>query len=127
MATNILLVDDEYHIIELFEMLLVHEGYNVLTASNGAECLQILKEHTVDLIVLDVRMPDMDGWETLRSMSEIPNLSDIPVILSTARTSSVDKVLGLQVFGVKDYLVKPFRPSDLLASIRRALGEGEAG
>lgn len=125
MATNILLVDDEPDIIELLEMFLTHEGYNVLIASNGEECLEILQQHVVDLIVLDVRMPYMDGWETLRNINEYPDLSEIPVILSTARTSSVDKVLGLQVFGVKDYLVKPLRLAELLASIERVLGEKE--
>lgn len=123
----ILVVDDEAPIVRLVKAKLRLDGYEVLTAARGDEALDILQIQTPDLVVLDVMMPDMDGFETLR---RIRQHSQVPVVMLTARGSDADKLQGLQS-GADDYITKPFNPDELEARIaavlRRAGGSKSSG
>ncbi len=119
----ILVVDDEAPIVRLVKAKLLLDGYEVLTASRGDEALSILQLQTPDLIVLDVMMPDMDGFETLR---RIRQHSQVPVVMLTARGSDSDKLQGLQS-GADDYITKPFNPDELEARIAAVLRRSGGG
>jgi two-component system KDP operon response regulator KdpE len=113
----ILIVDDEPPIVRLVKAKLKVDGYEVLTATRGDEALRILEDEVPDLVVLDVMMPDMDGFETLR---RIRQHSQVPVVMLTARGSDADKLKGLQS-GADDYVTKPFNPDELEARISAVL------
>jgi DNA-binding response OmpR family regulator len=113
----ILVVDDEPRIIEAVGMNLELEGYQVFSASNGYEALQKLTKDLPDLVILDVRMPEIDGFETLRKIREV---STVPVIMLTVRGEEVDKIKGLDL-GADDYITKPFNPKELVLRIRAVL------
>lgn len=113
----ILVVDDEPPIVRLIKAKLRIDGYEVLTASRGAEALEILERDSPDLVVPDVMMPDMDGFETLR---RIRQHSQVPVVMLTARGSDADKLKGLQS-GADDYITKPFNPDELEARVAAVL------
>lgn len=114
---RILIVDDEPGLRELVRINLEHEGFAVLQAEGGSECLTAVRESHPDLVILDVMMPDMDGWETCRKLREF---SSIPVLMLTARVQSKDIVTGLES-GADDYLLKPFNMDELLARVRALL------
>lgn len=118
----ILVVDDEPPIVRLVKAKLRVDGYEVLTATRGEQAIEIVQQESPDLVVLDVMMPDMDGFETLR---RIRQFSTVPVVMLTARGSDMDKLKGLQS-GADDYITKPFNPDELEARIaavlRRTLG-----
>ncbi len=114
---TILVVDDEARLRDVVRLNLEMEHYNVLEASNGVEALEQLREHLPDLVVLDVMMPEMDGFETLRHIREV---STVPVIMLTVRQTEQDKIRGLDL-GADDYLAKPFSPRELLSRIRALL------
>jgi DNA-binding response OmpR family regulator len=120
-APHVLCIEDEPEMIELVRLILERKGYRVTGAVGGIEGLEILNTHKPDLILLDLMMPDIDGWEVYRQMKADPNLADIPVIVVTAKAQSIDKVLGLHIAKVEDYITKPFGPQELLASISRVL------
>lgn len=113
----ILVVDDEPPIVRLVKAKLRVDGYEVLTATRGEEALAIVNQESPDLVVLDVMMPDMDGFETLR---RIRQQSTVPVVMLTARGSDMDKLKGLQS-GADDYITKPFNPDELEARIAAIL------
>lgn len=123
----ILVVDDEPAIVRLVRAKLQADGYAVITAARGEEALELLDEERPDLIVLDLMMPGMDGFETLRHIRE---RGQTPVIMLTARSGDADKLRGLQG-GADDYLTKPFNPDELSARVgavlRRAAGAAPAG
>src|SRR5947209_11941600 len=114
---TILIVDDEPRIRDFVRMNLELEHYQVIEASNGQEALDALREHLPDLIVLDVKMPEMDGFETLHNIREV---STVPVIMLTVRQNEQDKIRGLDL-GADDYIAKPFSPRELLSRIRALL------
>lgn len=114
---SILVVDDEPRIIDFVRMNLELEGYRVLEASNGYETLDRLKADLPDLIILDVMMPEMDGFETLQHIREVSN---VPVIMLTAKNEEIDRVRGLDL-GADDYISKPFSNRELLSRIRALL------
>ena len=114
---TILVVDDEPRIVEAVGMNLELEGYQVSSASNGYEALQKLTEDLPDLVILDVMMPKVDGFETLREIREV---STVPVIMLTVRGEEIDKVKGLDL-GADDYITKPFNPKELVLRIRAVL------
>lgn len=114
---RILIVDDEEGLRELVKINLEHEGYGVVQAENGAEGLNLVREEKPDLVILDVMMPEMDGWEVCR---EIRSFSTMPVLMLTARSQSQDVVAGLDS-GADDYLVKPFNMDELNARVRALL------
>lgn len=114
---TILIVDDEPRIRDFVRMNLELEHYRVEEASNGLEALEQLRNTLPDLVILDVSMPEMDGFEALRHMREV---STVPVIMLTVRQSETDKIRGLDL-GADDYLAKPFSPPELLSRIRALL------
>jgi DNA-binding response OmpR family regulator len=119
--TRILCIEDEAEMIDLTRLVLEREGFEVLGAVGGSQGLEIVKREKPDLVLLDLMMPDIDGWEVYRQMKADEESAQIPVIVVTAKAQSIDKVLGLQVAKVDDYITKPFGPKELLESIRRIL------
>lgn len=117
MAKTILVVDDEKRLVSLVESYLTQEGYRVVTAYNGAEALTVAQKEKPDLIILDVMMPEMDGYEFMRRHRAESNT---PIILLTARVDDEEKVIGLEV-GADDYITKPFRPRELMARVKAVL------
>jgi two-component system response regulator VicR len=118
---RILVVDDEADIRESLQDLLLIEGYQVETASNAAEGLRKMERRGYDLVLLDLMMPDMDGWEVYQQMKADEKTKDIPVIVVTAKAQSIDRVLGLHIAKVDDYIAKPFSPQDLMNSVEKVL------
>ncbi|MCG7409637.1 response regulator transcription factor [Paenibacillus sp. ACRRX] len=114
---TILLVDDEKEIIELIQIYLKNEGYNLLQASNGEEALALLQNNRVDLIILDVMMPKMDGIQACMKIREENNT---PIIMLSAKSQDIDKITGLSI-GADDYVTKPFNPLVLLARVKSHL------
>ncbi|NOU98507.1 response regulator transcription factor [Paenibacillus planticolens] len=116
-GATLLVVDDEKEIIDLLKIYLNNEGYQLLTASDGIEALEILQTQTVDLIILDVMMPRMDGIETCMKIREEKQM---PIILLSAKGQDIDKITGLSI-GADDYVVKPFSPLEILARVKSHL------
>lgn len=114
---NILICDDEKDIVSALEIYLRAEGYETVAAYNGREALEALARHDIQLVLLDIMMPELDGIST---MSRLREHSNVPVILLTAKSEDTDKVLGLNV-GADDYVTKPFNPVELLARVRSQL------
>lgn len=114
---TILVVDDEPGLRELLRINLEHEGFRVIQAENGAVALDAVRKHHPDLMVLDVMMPEMDGWEACRRLRAF---SRLPVLMLTARVSKRDTVMGLES-GADDYLVKPFDVDEFVARVRALL------
>ena len=114
---RILVVDDEAGLRELVRINLEHEGFAVFQAENGAQCLEMVHESRPDLVIMDVMMPEMDGWEACKKIREF---STVPVLMLTARVQSQDIVAGLDS-GADDYLLKPFNMDELMARVRALL------
>jgi len=126
MPKKILAVDDERHIVRLVEVNLQRAGYEVVTAYDGREALEKVQSENPDLVVLDVMMPYMDGFEVLKSLKADPATAEIPVIMLTAKAQDADVFKGWQS-GVDCYLTKPFNPMELLTFVKRifdSLGNG---
>jgi two-component system alkaline phosphatase synthesis response regulator PhoP len=118
MSRKILTCDDEKNIVRLIQVNLERQGYEVVTAYNGRECLEKVASDKPDLIVLDLMMPEMTGFEVLEELKKNPETQNIPVIMLTARTQDQDVLRGWQS-GVECYLTKPFNPIELLTFIKR--------
>jgi two-component system alkaline phosphatase synthesis response regulator PhoP len=121
--TTLLVVDDEPNIVELAKLYLEQEGYRVEGAGNGADALSKMNSLKPSLIVLDLMLPDIDGFEVCR---EIRKKSDIPILMLTARKEDVDKIVGLEL-GADDYITKPFNPRELVARVKAILRRYKAG
>ncbi|MGF1503610.1 MAG: response regulator transcription factor [Chloroflexi bacterium] len=119
---RILVVDDEARMIDFIRMNLEVEGFQVLEARNGIEALDVVRKHIPDLIILDIMMPQLDGFETLRMLREF---SSIPVIMLTARGEEEDKVRGLEL-GADDYVTKPFGVRELISRVKAVLRRTES-
>ena len=129
-AVRIVCIEDDPQIIELVRTILGRKGYQVIGAAGGQEGLTLVQVQRPDLILLDLMMPDLDGWEVYRRLKEDPLLAPVPVIVVTARAQDIDRVLGLHVAHVDDYLSKPFTPKQLTDSVERILarrGAASAG
>lgn len=113
----ILVVDDESRMIRFIRMNLELEGYQVIEAGNGIQALENVRQHVPDLVVMDVMMPEMDGFETLRLLREI---STVPVILLTVKSDEEDRIHGLEL-GADDYITKPFSPRELISRVKAVL------
>lgn len=120
---RILCIEDEAEMIELMRLVLEREGFEVTGAMGGEQGLKAMRQEKPDLILLDLMMPGIDGWEVYRQMRADKELTEIPVIIVTAKAQSIDKVLGLQVAKVADYITKPFGPKELIGSIERVLAQ----
>ncbi|SHK70768.1 DNA-binding response regulator, OmpR family, contains REC and winged-helix (wHTH) domain [Clostridium cavendishii DSM 21758] len=110
---NILVVDDEKDIRDVVEIYLINGGFNVITAEDGIEALEVLKNEKIDLIILDIMMPRLDG---VRACMKIRETQQIPIIMLSAKTEDSDKILGLNI-GADDYITKPFNPLELVARV----------
>jgi two-component system, OmpR family, response regulator VicR len=121
--TRVVCVEDEVEMIDLIRLILTKEGYEVIVAKGGLQALQVIEDVHPNLVLLDLMMPDLDGWEVYQRIKSNPVTKDIPVIVVTARAQSIDKVLGLHIARVDDYITKPFGPSDLLKSIETVLAK----
>ena len=124
MNTNrkyILCVEDEPEMIDLIWLNLGRRRFQVKGATVGMEGLKMIREEHPDLVLLDLMMPDMDGWEVYQQIKADEKTRDIPVIVVTAKAQSIDKVLGLHIAKVDDYIAKPFSPQDLLSSVEKVL------
>jgi DNA-binding response OmpR family regulator len=117
MADTILIVDDEQHIIDLAQMYLELEGYKIASCTDGAEALKRILGERPALVVLDLMLPSLDGWEVCR---RVRAESDVPIIMLTARSDDIDRIVGLEL-GADDYLTKPFNPRELVARVRAIL------
>ena len=118
---SILCVEDEPEMIDLIRLILGRRGFEVKGATGGVEGLKMIREDPPDLVLLDLMMPDMDGWEVYQQIKADEKTRGIPVIVVTAKAQSIDKVLGLHIAKVDDYIAKPFSPQDLLNSVERIL------
>ncbi len=119
--STVLVVDDEQDIIDLLSYNLKKEGHTVWTARNGVKALELASQKP-DLCILDVMMPEMDGWEVCKALRKDPRTTSIPVIFLTARDGEVDEVLGLEL-GADDYITKPVRMRTLLARVKKTLAK----
>ena len=124
MGKVILAIDDEEHILELLAYNLENNGFKVLTAGSGEEGLETLKKEKVDLILLDIMLPGIDGMEMLKRLRKNPDTADLPVIMLTAKSEEINKVLGLEV-GADDYISKPFGFYELVARVKAVLRRSE--
>ena len=121
----ILCVEDEPEMIDLIRLILGRRGFEVKGAAGGVEGLKQIRQDPPDLVLLDLMMPDMDGWEVYQQMKADEKTKNIPVIVVTAKAQSIDKVLGLHIAKVDDYITKPFGPQDLVESVEKVLARKE--
>ena len=119
-------VEDEPEMIDLIKLILRRKEFDLVGAVGGREGLETVRKLKPDLVLLDRMMPDMDGWEVYRQMKADDELKQIPVIVVTAKAQSIDRVLGLHLAKVDDYITKPFSPQELLESVSDILGIDEA-
>ncbi|MDU6483765.1 MAG: response regulator transcription factor, partial [Paeniclostridium sordellii] len=117
MCENILIVDDDKEIVEAIEFYLKPEGFNILKAYDGLEAIESLIDNNIDLVIMDVMMPNMDG---LKATLKIRENNNIPIILLSAKNQDMDKILGLNM-GADDYVTKPFNPLELIARVKSQL------
>ena len=117
---KILLVDDEQDILEIVGYNLTQEGYNVVTASNGKEAIQVAKRELPQLIIMDVMMPEMDGMESCENIRKIPELSNVIIAFLTARSEDYSQVAGFDA-GADDYITKPIKPKLLVSKVKALL------
>ena len=118
---RILCIEDDEEMIDLIRLILTRRGFDVLGASRGAAGLEIIRNEKPDLVLLDLMMPEMDGWEVYQQIKSDEAIQNIPVIVVTAKAQSIDRVLGLHIAKVDDYISKPFSPQELLDSIESVL------
>jgi two-component system alkaline phosphatase synthesis response regulator PhoP len=117
---RILVVDDDHEIVRLVRAYLEKAGYHVLTAYSGEAALHALRREQPDLLVLDLMLPDRDGWDLTRLIRRDQSLAEIPIIMLTARVEDSDKIVGLEI-GADDYITKPFNPREVVARVRALL------
>lgn len=119
----IVCIEDEPDMIELLRTILESSGYKVIGATGGVIGLETVRREKPDLILLDLMMPDMDGWEVFQQIKDDPDLSQIPIVVVTAKAQSIDKVLGLYIARAEDYITKPFKVQDLVDRIENLVGK----
>jgi two-component system response regulator VicR len=118
---TVVCIEDEPEMIDLVKLILGRKGFELVGAVGGREGLETVRKLKPDLVLLDLMMPDMDGWEVYQQMKADDELKTIPVIVVTAKAQSIDKVLGLHIAKVDDYVTKPFGPQELLQSVNKVL------
>jgi len=118
---RIVCIEDEPGMIDLIQLILNRKGFEVFGAPGGKEGLQMVREMHPVLVLLDLMMPDMDGWEVYQQMKAEESTRNIPVIIVTAKAQNIDKVLGLHIAKVDDYIAKPFGPQELIDSVEKIL------
>jgi len=120
LSQRILIVDDDKEIVRVVKVYLEQAGYHMLTAHNGETALHVIRHDRPDLVVLDLMLPDRDGWDITRIVRADPSLATLPIVMLTARVEDGDKIAGLEV-GADDYIPKPFNPYEVVARVRAVL------
>lgn len=120
---KIVYIEDEQEMIDLVRLILGRKGYEVIGANGGREGLRIIRELLPELVLLDLMMPDVDGWDVYQRLKSDETTRSIPVIVITAKAQNIDKVLGLHIAKVDDYIAKPFTPQELLDSVQFILSK----
>ncbi|MCK4928448.1 MAG: response regulator [Methanosarcinales archaeon] len=120
---KILIVDDEPDTVDLVKLVLETEGYQTSVAYSGAEALEKIKIDKPDMVLLDIMMPKMDGWAVRKEIVDDEETRDIPIVMLTAKAQPIDKMIGLHVVGVADYITKPFGRQELIDSVKKTLGD----
>lgn len=120
---TIVYIEDDPEMIDLVQLILNRRGFIVKGAEGGISGLEMVKGVKPDLVLLDLMMPDMDGWDVYHKIKDCEDVRTVPVIVITAKAQPIDKVLGLRIAKVDDYICKPFTPQELLASIEKVLGK----
>jgi two-component system, OmpR family, response regulator VicR len=118
---RVVYIEDEQEMIDLVKLILSRKRFEVIGANGGREGLDAVRKNSPDVILLDLMMPDMDGWEVYQQLKADESTRNIPVIVITAKAQNIDKVLALHIAKVDDYIPKPFTPKDLLDSIEKVL------
>ena len=118
---QVVCIEDEPEMIDLVKLILTRKGFQVTGAMGGREGLDVIARIIPDIVLLDLMMPDMDGWEVYQKMKADEATKHIPVIVVTAKAQSIDKVLGLHIAKVDDYITKPFGPQELWESVEKVL------
>ena len=118
---RVVCIEDDPEIMHLVKIILSRENYDVITANTGIEGLHAVEDNHPDLVLLDLMLPGMDGWEVYQRIKANPELTHIPVIVVTAKAQNIDKVLALRVAKVDGYITKPFVPVELLDTLRNIL------
>ena len=116
-AKQIIYIEDEQDMIDLVRLILNRKGYEVKGANGGREGLDLIRANSPDLVLLDLMMPDMDGWDVYQQLKADEATRTIPVIVITAKAQNIDKVLGIHIAKVDDYICKPFSPQQLIDSV----------
>lgn len=119
---QVVYIEDEPEMIDLVRLILARKHYEVSGAHGGREGLDLVRKVKPDVILLDLMMPDMDGWEVFQQLRSEEATRSIPVIIVTAKAQNIDKVLGLHIARVDDYIAKPFSPAELTNSLEKVLG-----
>jgi DNA-binding response OmpR family regulator len=122
-TTTIVYIEDEPEMIELVRLILSRKGYEVVGSTSGREGLDLIRQRLPDVVLLDLMMPDIDGWDVYQQMKADEAIQNIPVIVITAKAQNIDKVLGLHIAKVDDYISKPFSPQELADSIEKVAGQ----
>jgi DNA-binding response OmpR family regulator len=118
---QVIYIEDEQEMIDLVRLILSRKGFEVIGATGGRDGLDLVRQKMPDLVLLDLMMPDMDGWDVYQQMKSDELTKAIPVIVVTAKAQSIDKVLGLHIAKVDDYISKPFSPQELVESVEKVL------
>ncbi|MFQ6107611.1 MAG: response regulator transcription factor [Thermoplasmata archaeon] len=119
---TIVVVDDEPKIVDLVERILASEGFKVIGALSGQECLDYVSRKTPDLILLDIKMPEMDGWMVFRELRSSEKTRGIPIAMLTVKADTIDRDVALSLLDVDDYITKPFSPDELVSRVRNLVG-----
>ncbi|HEX7973942.1 MAG TPA: response regulator [Anaerolineales bacterium] len=120
---RVVYIEDEQEMIDLVRLILSRKGFEVIGANGGREGLEKIRSLAPELVLLDLMMPDIDGWDVYQQMKSADATRNIPVIVITAKAQNIDKVLGLHIAKVDDYLSKPFSPQELTDSVDNVLGK----
>jgi two-component system response regulator VicR len=116
-------IEDEAEMIDLVRLILGRRGYTVIGATGGYEGMELVRKELPDLVLLDLMMPDMDGWDVYHQIKSDELTRNIPVIVITAKAQNIDKILGLRIAKVEDYISKPFSPQELLERVEAVLAK----
>lgn len=125
-SRRVVYIEDEPEMIDLVRLILGRKGVQVIGANGGREGLETVRRELPDLVLLDLMMPDLDGWEVYQQMKAGEPTRSIPVIVVTAKAQSIDRVLGLHIAKVDDYISKPFSPQELADSVEKVLSSRQS-
>jgi DNA-binding response OmpR family regulator len=121
MPKKIVYVEDDIEMTYLIQMILERKGYEIVSTNNGLEGFELVKNEKPDLVLLDLMMPDIDGWDVYHQLKSDENTENIPVIVISAKAQPIDRVLGLEIAKVNNYIGKPFKPQELIECIEKLL------